>query len=94
MDRAALIRDSIQQIARLRADGPTTIDYLRWRDATAELLVDMLGPEHSGVRAFREAVGPGAPGEAEGLQIQGQHGMLPRLEQAETALRGLLGEEG
>ena len=93
MDRAAHIRDSMQQIARLRAGGPTTIDYLRWRDATDELLIDMLGPEHSAVRAFREAVGPAVRADAEGLQVQGQHGMLPHLERAEAALRRLLGEE-
>lgn len=84
------IAQQLAQARRIRADGPTTFDYLRWRDATDEVLVDLLGPSHDVVAAFRVAVGPGHAKEAEGLQIHGQHGMRERLDRAEATLRALI----
>jgi hypothetical protein len=84
------ISEQLARARRIRGDGPTTFDYLRWRDATDELLIDLLGPSHDAVAAFRTAVGPVHDKEAEGLQIHGQHGMLARLNRAEATLHSLL----
>ena len=92
MDRTALIRDCLQEAARLRATGPITDEYLRWRDGTDEILVDLLGPAHELRQAFRRAVGPFQPLDAEGLQIEGEHGMRLRLERGAQVLQRLLGE--
>ena len=89
MTTAALIAEQLASARRIRADGPTTIDYLRWRDATDELLVDLLGASHTGVAAFRAAVGPTHAKDAEGLQIDGPHGMLARLDRGTAVLRRL-----
>ena len=94
MDRATAIQSVLQQLHLLRGSGPTTFDYLRWRDGAEEMLEEMLGPDAPALRAFRDAVGPRTPQDAEGLQVETAHGMLPRLARAETVLRSLLGERG
>lgn len=74
----------------IRAIGPTTEDFMRWRDATEELLVDLVGDEHPTMASFRDAIGPRERLDSEGLQIHGQFGMAPRLQAAERVLRELV----
>ncbi len=91
-DAAALIRACIGQARRLRATGPTTIDYLQWRAQVDEQLVDLLGAEHTLRQQFRSAVGPFGPLDAEGLQIEGEHGMRVRIQRGTEVLQTILGE--
>ena len=75
MDRTSVIRGQIDQAARLRAAGPPTDQYLRWRDRSDALLTDLVGADHPLRAAFRAAVAPMDPLDSEGLQIEGAHGM-------------------
>ena len=74
----------------IRAIGPTTEDFMRWRDATDELLVDAVGEDHPALEQYREAIGARERLDAEGLQIHGPYGMAPRLLAAEDVLRSLV----
>ncbi len=91
MDIADLLRQSLPAIDRLRASGPATDEFLRWRDRMLEMLGDLLGPEHEAVAAFRNAVGPFDAADSLGLQVHGQYGIAPRLERGEAVLRSLRG---
>ena len=93
MNRAEILRDSLQTAHWLRATGPQTDEFLRWRDAACETLREMLGLEHASTQALRAAVGPFDDVEAEGLQIHGPDGMLARMDNATPILRALLGED-
>ena len=94
MDRDGVIRAQIDEAARLRAAGPPTDEYLRWRDRSAELLTDLAGAGHPLHAAFQAAVGPIGPLDAEGLQIDGAHGMAVRIDDGAQVLRRALGEGG
>ena len=74
----------------IRAVGPTTEDFMRWRDSTEELLAEAVGEDHPVLSEYREAIGPREALDAEGLQIHGQFGMAPRLIAAEDVLRSLV----
>lgn len=74
----------------IRAVGPTTEDFMRWRDSTEELLVDAVGEDHPVIESYREAIGSRERLDAEGLQIHGPYGMAPRLIAAEDVLRTLV----
>lgn len=74
----------------IRAIGPTTEDFMRWRDSTEELLADAVGDEHPVMARYRDAIGPRESLDAEGLQIHGPYGMAPRLIAAEDVLRTLV----
>lgn len=93
MDNTEILHEQIARARRLRASGPTTIDYLRWRDDTNALLSSLMGPDAEMVTRFREALGPYDALDAEGIQIDGEHGMQVRIERAETLLRTLLGAD-
>jgi hypothetical protein len=93
MDRAELLRLNLDEAQLLRASGPRTDDFMRWRDGICETLSGMLGPDHKISLQLRAAVGPIDAVEAEGLQIQGPNGMLARIDNALPILRSLLGEE-
>ena len=94
MDRDSVIRAQIDEAASLRAAGPPTDAYLRWRDRSAELLTDFVGAEHPLRAAFQAAVGPIDPLDSEGLQIDGAHGMAVRIDDGAQVLRRALGEDG
>ena len=87
---AELIRDCLGRTRRLRATGPTTIDFLRWREEVDELLVDLLGSDHTLRLAFRSAAGPFDSLDAEGLQIEGEHGMQVRVQRGADVLQTIL----
>ena len=87
---AELIRGCLGSTRRLRATGPTTIDFLRWREEVDELLVDLLGADHTLRLAFRSAVGPFDSLDAEGLQIEGEHGMRVRVQRGADVLQTIL----
>ena len=91
MDRSSVIRAQIEQATRLQAAGPPTDQYLRWRDRSDELLADLVGADHPLRAEFREAVAPMDPLDAEGLQIEGEHGMQVRIERGASILRRVLG---
>ena len=92
MDSTEILREQIALARRLRATGPTTIDYLRWRDDTDELLRTLMGADADLVARFRKALGPYDALDAEGIQIDGEHGMRVRIERGEALLGTLLGE--
>lgn len=83
--------EAILERARyIRAIGPTTDDFMRWRDSTEELLIDAVGEDHPVINSYREAIGPREHLDAEGLQIHGPYGMAPRLQAAEEVLQTLV----
>ena len=90
INSADLIRACLGRAHRLRATGPTTIDFLRWREEGDELLVDLIGAEHALRQAFRNAVGPFESLDAEGLQIDGAHGMRVRVQRGAEVLQTIL----
>ena len=92
MGSLELIEESLAGIRHLRAAGPVTDEYLRWRDDTEQMLLDLLGPSHAALERYRTVMGPRDATTAEGLQIHGPDGMLARLEAGEAALRSCLGE--
>ncbi|PZC47700.1 MAG: hypothetical protein DK306_001036 [Chloroflexi bacterium] len=92
MDRTQVIRAQIDQASRLIAAGPPTDEYLRWRDRSHELLTDLVGREHPLQQAFQAAVAPFDPLDAEGMQIEGAHGMQVRIQQGAQVLRRILGD--
>ena len=92
MDRLEILRNTVRDADYLRASGPATDAYLRWRDGADELLADLLGPDHRTRRAFHDAVAPNRALDAEGIQVEGAHGMLWRIDQGVAVLRTLLGE--
>jgi hypothetical protein len=92
MDRTSIIRGQIDQAVRLRAAGPPTDQYLRWRDRSDALLTDLVGVDHPLRTAFRAAVAPIDPLDSEGLQVEGAHGMKVRIQGGEQVLREVLGE--
>lgn len=94
MDRTSVIREQINEAARLQAAGPPTDLYLRWRDRSDELLRDLVGADHPLRAAFREAIAPVEAVAAEGLAIEGGHGMRVRIERGARVLRQVLGESG
>ncbi len=87
----APIAAALTRARYIRAIGPTTDDFMRWRDATEELLIGLIGADHPLLAQYRDAVGAPAELDAEGLQIHGPFGMAPRLERAEALLRDLAG---
>ncbi len=93
MDRAELLRLNLHEAQRLKASGPRTDEFMRWRDGICETLSGMLGPDHLTSRQLRAAVGPLDAVEAEGLQIQGPEGMLARIDNAVPILQSLLGDD-
>ena len=84
------IEHLLERSRYIRAIGPTTEDFMRWRDATDELLADAVGEDHPIIASYREAIGLREPLDAEGLQIHGPYGMAPRLIAAEGVLRALV----
>ena len=88
------LNDQIAEVLKrsryIRAIGPTTEDFMRWRDSTEELLADAVGEDHPVMTSYREAIGPRESLDAEGLQIHGPFGMAPRLIAAEDVLRSLV----
>ena len=90
MDLNQQIEQLLERSRYIRAIGPTTDDFMRWRDAAEELLTDAVGDDHPVMASYRDAIGPRERPDAEGLQIHGQFGMAPRLIAAEDVLRGLV----
>ncbi len=90
MDLNTQINQLLERARYIRAIGPTTEDFMRWRDSTEEMLIDAVGEEHPVMASYREAIGSRERLDAEGLQIHGQFGMAPRLLAAEDILRGLI----
>lgn len=90
MTRNEQIDELLERSRYIRAIGPTTEDFMRWRDATEELLSDAVGEDHPLMASYREAIGPREALDADGLQIHGPFGMAPRLIAAEDVLRALL----
>ena len=91
MDLNQQIEQLLERSRYIRAIGPTTDDFMRWRDAAEELLSPT--PSERIIRswpAIEDAIGPRERPDAEGLQIHGQFGMAPRLIAAEDVLRGLV----
>ncbi len=84
------IAEVLERSRYIRAIGPTTEDFMRWRDSTEELLADAVGEDHPVMTSYREAIGPREALDAEGLQIHGPFGMAPRLIAAEDVLRSLV----
>ena len=82
----AAIDAALERARYIRAIGPTTDDFMRWRDEVDELLADLIGEDHPAMSRFREAIGEAGRMDAEGLQIHGPYGMAPRLERAEAIL--------
>ena len=83
--------DQLLERARyIRAIGPTTEDFMRWRDETDELLSDVVGDDHPLLSSYRDAIGRRQSLDAEGLQIHGPFGMAPRLIAAEAVLKTLI----
>ena len=91
MDAQTVIVAAVERARYIRAIGPTTFDFMRWRDEVDELLLDLIGPDHPALSAYRDAIGPAESADADGLQIEGPYGMGPRLEAAERVLQGLSG---
>ncbi|HJN92367.1 MAG TPA: hypothetical protein QGF05_06540 [Dehalococcoidia bacterium] len=92
MERADVVRHHLDTAKRLRASGPRTDEFVRWRDSAVETLSGMLGVDHRLTRQLRAAVGPFDNVESDGLQIGGPDGMQARLGEAEPILRQVLGE--
>ena len=92
MDRAEIVRHHLDATRRLRASGPRTDEFIRWRDGAVETLAGMLGGDHQLTQELRTAVGPFDAVESDGLQIDGPEGMQARLTNAEPILRRVLGE--
>ena len=90
MDLSQQIDQLLERARYIRAIGPTTEDFMRWRDTTEELLIDAVGANHPLLDRYRDAIGPRERLDAEGLQIHGQFGMAPRLIAAEAVLRSLV----
>ena len=90
MDLNQQIEQLLERSRYIRAIGPTTDDFMRWRDTVEELLRDAVGEDHPVMASYRDAIGPRERLDAEGLQIHGQFGMAPRLVAAENVLRGLV----
>ena len=86
---AAAIEAALERARYIRAIGPATDDFMRWRDEVDELLAGSLGDGHEALARYREAIGGPAALDAEGLQIHGPYGMAPRLLNAEAILREL-----
>lgn len=84
------IAEVLERSRYIRSIGPTTEDFMRWRDSTEELLADAVGDDHPVMASYREAIGPREALDAEGLQIHGPFGMAPRLIAAEDVLRSLV----
>lgn len=84
------IAEVLERSRYIRSIGPTTEDFMRWRDSTEELLADAVGEDHPVMASYREAIGPREALDAEGLQIHGPFGMAPRLIAAEDVLRSLV----
>jgi hypothetical protein len=92
MERAEVVRHHLDAAKRLRASGPQTDEFIRWRDSAVETLTGMLGGDHQLTQQLRSAVGPFDDVESDGLQIHGPDGMQARLNTAEPILRRVLGE--
>jgi len=92
MERRDLLLASLREAQRLRATGPATDAFLRWRDDADEMLADLVGAGHRLRLEFREAAGPYGPQDAEGLQVEGPRGLRQRLERGSAGLRRLLAE--
>lgn len=90
MNLSEQIETLLERSRYIRSIGPTTEDFMRWRDSTEELLIDAVGEEHPVLDSYREAIGSRERLDAEGLQIHGPYGMAPRLIAAEDVLRTLV----
>ncbi len=87
------ITEALNRARYIRAIGPMTDDFMRWRDETEELLIGLVGEDHPALARYRDAIGAPEELDAEGLQIHGPFGMAPRIQRAEAILRGLLGSD-
>ena len=90
MDLNQQVEQLLEHSRYIRSIGPTTDDFMRWRDAAEELLSDAVGDDHPVMARYRDAIGLRERPDAEGLQIHGQFGMAPRLIAAEDVLRRLV----
>ncbi|MCY3569448.1 MAG: hypothetical protein OXH38_12525 [Chloroflexi bacterium] len=90
MDLNQQVEQLLDRSRYIRSIGPTTDDFMRWRDAAEELLSDAVGEDHPVMTRYRDAIGLRERPDAEGLQIHGQFGMAPRLIAAEDVLRSLV----
>ena len=86
---AGAIESALERARIIRATGPTTDEFMRWRDEVDEILLAALGDGHEALAAYRDAIGEPGRLDAEGLQIHGPYGMAPRLVRAEAVLRDL-----
>ena len=53
MDPNTLINELLDRSRYIRAIGPTTDDFMRWRDAADELLTDLLDEDHPALAQYR-----------------------------------------
>ena len=90
MNLSEQIEALLERSRYIRSIGPTTEDFMRWRDSTEEVLIDAVGEAHPAVERYRAAIGSRERLDAEGLQIHGPYGMAPRLLAAEEVLRTLV----
>ena len=90
MNLSEQIEALLERSRYIRSIGPTTEDFMRWRDSTEEVLIDAVGEAHPVVERYRAAIGSRERLDAEGLQIHGPYGMAPRLLAAEEVLRTLV----
>ncbi len=90
MNLSEQIEALLERSRYIRSIGPTTEDFMRWRDSTEEVLIDAVGEAHPVVERYRAAIGSRERLDAEGLQIHGPYGMAPRLLAAEDVLRTLV----
>jgi len=90
MNLSEQIEALLERSRYIRSIGPTTEDFMRWRDSTEEVLIDAVGEAHPVVERYRAAIGARERLDAEGLQIHGPYGMAPRLLAAEDVLRTLV----
>lgn len=81
----------------LRGTGPNPFEYNLWDARTVEILIAIYGPESPEITAYYEAAGvrgrlPGVRGQAEDmtLNINGQWGVLARLQRGEVVLNEML----
>ena len=84
------LKHFIRESHRLLSTGPTTSDYLRWRDGVDELLCDLVGSKHPIRDEFRTAVGPFDVSDANGLQLHGEYGMHGRINRGKKILKEML----
>lgn len=92
-----LLEEQIRRIQRLRGGGPNPFDYTLWDARTEELITHIFGADSPELARYHDAAGirgrlPGVRGQAENmtLNINGQWGILGRLDRAEPVLREMV----